>query len=279
MSVIFKFGACTVLAIFATSVSADDPVQVSAKYSQQSQIMELVGMEPADRRAALKAMNPKERKGLWFNVHKAIAEQRAVDRTGIQPKGGVTVPPSAFNPSIQAVGTIAYDSGFASVGFGDNDAAPSNRLRGNQFDTHTGIPVLASGTVSTVVAQVVPGPANTTNSAGFVLNGAQTVGGNFLALFSTFNPVTGVIDTVTFSGMSANYTGSSYYVLFGDFSVSYIPVFGTGTTLGQGHHAVAGTTGGMGPTMTTINPMTGLNAFVRSSGNIVPVELMQFDVE
>ncbi len=268
-------GACVAFALCTTSVFAEDAAQMSETLAEQAQIAELVSMSAADRRATLKSMSQEERNGLWFKVRKAIQNQRA-NSTDIQPKGGVIVPPTAFNPSIQAVGTISYDSGFASTAFGDGNSLP-----GNRFDTHTGIPVFTSGTVATVVAQVVRGPANTTSSAGFVLIG-ETVGADpapFKAIFSTFGVATGVIDTVSFAGINATYTGNNFTVLFGDFASVYVPVFGTGTTLAQGHHGVDGFTGGMGPNMTSITPLPGLNAFIRASGDIVPVELMNFEVE
>jgi len=141
--------------------------------------------------------------------------------------------------------------------------------------------VLNPGTVSTVQAVVAQGPAFTTSSAGFVLLGPQTTGGGAMALFSTFtNTPTGTTDTVTFAGIGASYTGSSFFVLFGDFDSVYVPVFGTGSTLGQGHHGVVGYTGGMGPNITgTFDFGDTLNALVRSTGNIVPVELMSYSVE
>jgi hypothetical protein len=113
-----------------------------------------------------------------------------------------------------------------------------------------------------------------------VLLGPQTGGGGAMAIFSSFTGATGATDTVTFAGIGASYTGSSFFVLFGDFSNSYVPVFGAGTANGQGHHGVAGYTGGMGPNITAVGDLGGsLNSFVRATGNIVPVELMSFDAE
>lgn len=179
-----------------------------------------------------------------------------------------------------AVGSIVYDNGVGTTSFAQN-----NVIVGNRFDTFSGgNPVLMSGTVSTVIAVVAQGPAFTTSSAGFVLEGPQTVGGGAFAIFSSFTAASGApTDTVTFTGIGRSYTGSSFFVLFGDFNNSYIPVFGTGTVNGQGHHGVIGYTGGMGPNITTTNNLGGnLNALVRAGGNIlsdVPVELMKFKVE
>lgn len=178
------------------------------------------------------------------------------------------------------VGAIVYDAGAPSNMFG------GGQIVGNRFSTHTMVPVLTSGTVTSVQAVVVQGPAFTTmgDSAGFVLLGPQTGMGGAIAIFSTFtNGLTGTTETVSFTGFGANYTGSSFFVLFGDFASSYVPYFGTGSTMGQGHHGVVGYTGGMGPNITgTFNLGGTRNAFVRASGNIrseVPVELMKFEIE
>jgi hypothetical protein len=247
-------------------VAADDP-----------RIQALIALPAAERRAQLKAMDAEQRRGVWFGLKKALAESRsgAAQRASSAYKGGGTPATARPAPSGQrAVGTIQYDSGIPSTSFG------GGAIVGNRFNTHTGIPVFLSGSVNTVQAVVVPGSANTSSSAGFVLLGPQTGGGGALAIFSTFTAATGATDTLTFTGMAANYTGSSFYVLFGDFANSYIPVFGTGTTLAQGHHAVVGYTGGMGPNITgTFNLGGNLNSFVRAGGNIVPVELMTFSVE
>lgn len=237
----------------------------------------LLAMSPESRRAYLKKMDPSERKGLWFQV---IKEKTA--RKGITPKPG-RYQTAGNNKNAsgklktkehkRAVGTITYDTNTATTSFG------SGSIIGNRFDTHTGIPVLANGSVNTVQAVVLPGSGQTTSSAGFVLLGPQTTMGGALAIFSTFTSATGTVDTVTFSGIGQAYTGSSFFVLFGDFSNSYIPAFGPGTTMGQGHHGVAGDTGGMGPNITAVNPISGLNALIRATGDVVPVELMNFEVK
>jgi len=101
-----------------------------------------------------------------------------------------------------------------------------------------------------------------------------------MALFSSFTTATGVTDTVDFNGLNVNYTGNSFFVLFGDFASSYVPAFGTGTVNSQGHHGMVGYTGGMGPNITSTFDFGGtLNGLVRASGNILPVELIEYDVE
>jgi len=239
----------------------------------------LLAMSPENRRAYLKNLDPSERKGLWFQVVKEKAS-----RKGLTPQFD-RYKTTAANKKItsnlkkkehkRAIGTITYDNNVSTTSFG------GGAIIGNRFDTHTGIPVFANGSVNTVQAVVLPGPAVTTSSAGFVLLGPQTTMGGALAIFSTFtNGLTGTVETVSFTGLGQAYTGSSFHVLFGDFANSYVPAFGTGTNMGQGHHGVVGYTGGMGPNVTGFFDFGGMfNGLVRATGNIVPVELMNFEVK
>lgn len=264
------------LVVAADSRQSKDQTQTVDTSAMQAQVEALLAMTGKERRAALQQMNPVERRGLWLEARRTLARQRGEElgraENYTNPKTVARHEPRGKSVS-RAPGSITYDDGMHSTSFNGGS------IIGNRFDTHTGLTVFASGTVSTVVAVVVQGSAFTTSSAGFVLEGPQTGGGGAFAIFSTFTGATGTTDTVTFSGIGANYTGSSFFVLFGDFNNSYVPAFGTGTTMGQGHHGVAGVTGGMGPNVTAINPLTTLNALIRATGNIVPVELMKFDVE
>lgn len=273
------FAATVLLMLAVTPLQAQDG-------SMEERVAELRAMEPAERRAVLKAMSPEERRGLWFQVKKLDREQDggAGAETGFYREAlaaeGAGNDASASGQrreaGSRAVGTITYDDGAGSIDFG------GGALVGNRFDTHTGVPVLASGTVSTVVGVVVPGAGVTNSSAGFVLHGPQTTGGGATAIFSSWtNGLTANTETVTFTGIGANYTGDSFHVLFADFANSYVPRLGQGTTNGQGYHGLVGYTGGQGgPDLTgTFDFGEANNALVRASGNILPVELMEFGVE
>lgn len=269
-----KFRVALILGMLALSLCAIA--------DQAEQVEELLAMSPTDRRAALQAIPASERNGLWFAVKKAQHERRnsqsgAKSRSN-DPAGKIGYDTRITKPRTgggnKAIGSIQYDDSVVTGGLG------GNTIVGNRFDTHTGIPVFANGTVTSVQAVVVAGSAQTTSSAGFVMLGPQNTMGGAMALFSTFTAgLTGSTDTVTFTGLNVNYTGSSYFVLFGDFVSVYIPAFGTGTANGQGFHGVLGLTGGMGPTITATSPVAGRNSLIRTTGNIVPVELMQFTVD
>lgn len=235
----------------------------------------LLAMPAEQRRAELKQMDPDERRSLWMRLKRTQAlrngHEPAVRGAGLTPRptSGQAKAPN------KALGTIVYDDGVINTTFG------GGAIIGNRFDTASGNPLLASGTVETVIGVVVQGPAFSSSSAGFVLLGPQTGGGGAFAIFSSFtNAAAGTTATVTFTGIGANYTGSSFFVLFGDFASIYVPAFGTGTNNGQGHHGVVGYTGGMGPNITsTFNFGGALNGLVRAGGNVLPVELMSFEVE
>ncbi|RFF31262.1 hypothetical protein [Wenzhouxiangella sediminis] len=265
-------------ALFVLSLApawADEPAGVTVE--------ELRAMSSEERRATLKALSPEKRQGLWLQAKRMDWQE---NRGGSGSAEGFyrdavanldsNANPRTANASPRAMGTITYDDGVITNSFG------GGALVGNRFNTHDGgINITASGTIDTIQAVVVEGPAVTTSSAGFVIEGPQTTGGGAQAIFSTFTAgLTGSTDTVTFAGLGVNYTGSSFFVIFGDFASVYVPAFGSGSTAGQGHHGVVGYTGGMGPDITgTFDFGETLNALVRATGNILPVELIEYDVQ
>lgn len=173
-----------------------------------------------------------------------------------------------------ADGTVQYDDGNPTTDFG------GGAIVGNRFNTNTGVPVLLSGTVDTIQAVVVPGAVGTNAQAVIHLYGAQTAGGGATGLFSTtVTGLTGAQATVTVTP-NIQYTGSSFLVLLDDDASGYIPSFGTGTNLGQGHHGLVGYTGGQYPDIaSTFNFGNTLTGLIRASGNFLPVELLDFSVE
>lgn len=253
--------------------------------AQNALIDTLLALPAEERRARLRQMDPSERRGLWLAMKRLQAEQHGAKAS---PRGAYRAQSNTESVAarrsqadnkrrlqLKAVGTIQYDDNIITNSFG------GGAIIGNRFNTNTGVPVLASGTVDTIQAVVVQGPANNTSSAGFVLLGPQTGMGGAFAIFSTFTAgLTATTETITFTGIGANYTGSSFFALFGDFASVYVPAFGSGTNLGQGHHGVVGYTGGMGPNITSTFDFGGaLNGLVRAGGNILPVELMEFEVQ
>ncbi|HMB52427.1 MAG TPA: hypothetical protein VKU40_03865 [Thermoanaerobaculia bacterium] len=276
--------AITLLAVMlmvgvaAVSLSAQD----GETPTLEETVLALLELPRAERIAALKAMSPEERLGVWYAVKKAEVESLGTeespsyaDRLSATSSRRAESSARAAAEVEKLVGTITYDDNVITNTFG------GGAIIGNRFDTHTGSTVLTSGSVSQVQAVVVQGPAFSSDSAGFVITGPQTMGGGAMAIFSTFTSgMTGTTSTLTYTGFNASYTANSFFVLFGDFASVYVPAFGTGSTNTQGHHGVVGYTGGMGPNITSTFDFGGaLNALVRATGNIVPVELMSFDVD
>ncbi|MBZ0111197.1 MAG: hypothetical protein K8J08_01920, partial [Thermoanaerobaculia bacterium] len=194
---ILGLGAGVMMTLDSKPAHAADDTAAVARAQQIDALLEMSG---PDRRAALKKLDPAERKGLWFELKKVQASRRSSSPSGKYSEASSQSLSGVPTKASRAVGTIAYDSGVPAVSFSGGS------LVGNRFDTHTALPVMASGTVSTIEAVVVPGAAVTSSSAGFVLLGPQTGGGGAMAIFSTFTSATGTIDTLTFTGMGAAYT-------------------------------------------------------------------------
>ncbi|AKS41529.1 hypothetical protein [Wenzhouxiangella marina] len=239
-----------------------------------AEVERLAALAPAERRAELQAMDPAQRRGLWFAVMSEVRANRNAQQLvpgsyrAATPEGAAPAErTAAAGRGVAQSGLIQYDSGPTTITFG------GGAIIGNRFDTVAGR-AIDSATLTAIQAVVVPGPANTTSSAGFVLLGPQTGGGGAMALFSSFTLASGATDTLDFVGLN-NPTGGSFYVLFGDFASVYVPAFGPGTTMGQGRHGVVGYTGGMGPNITSTFDFGGqFNSLVRASGTILPVELL-----
>jgi len=168
---------------------------------------------------------------------------------------------------LRAIGNIAYDDGVVTT-----TPATSSFCYGNQFNTFTGNPVMANGSV-TALAFFMMTAAGTDNV--FVSVFGPVVGTAAPVLTSVSVPATvaGGINVHVFATPVA-YTGSSF--LAGVWYIGGDTVgLGAGTTAGQGHHGmmindIAGT---------GFAPLTGLNALVAAGGDILPVELMTFTVQ
>lgn len=210
---------------------------------------------------------PLEAKAITAEVKKALAESPG------EPEDAASEGDVA-----EAAGSIVYDSGVFTTSFG------GGAIIGNRFDTALGQPILPNGTVETVSAVVVPGPAHNSDVAGYVILGPLDAGGGAVALDSgQTSGLTAATETVAFTNLGVQYVGNSFLVLFRDFANEYVPAFGNGTNNGQGFHGIVGYTGGQGPNITgNFDFGNALNGLVRASGNIVnpiPVELMKFEVK
>ncbi len=171
------------------------------------------------------------------------------------------------------LGTIQYDNGAVT-------AVPmvSSNCFGNQFNTHTGLPMPGpspAGSLTKITFYMVSvAPPNAFVS---VFGPVTTTGPGTAAPFILSQLATGVVagafNTHTFATPIA-VSGASFLAGVWYFGSDVVGL-GTGTTNGQGHHGmmindIVGT---------GFATLPGLNALVRTSGTIVPVELMNFDVQ
>jgi hypothetical protein len=169
----------------------------------------------------------------------------------------------------RAMGTIVYDDGIVS-------ALPgiSSFCYGNQFDTFSGAnPVMASGSVTAMSFFIVSG-AGTDNVFVSVFGPVSGTAASVLSSASIpLNNGSNAFNTHVFAS-PVNYPGSSF--LAGIWYVAGDTVgLGAGTVNGQGHHGmwindIAGT---------GFATLSGLNALVGASGDVLPVELMTFTVQ
>ncbi len=169
----------------------------------------------------------------------------------------------AAAPRRGPVGTITYDDGVVT-------AVPSmsSFSYGNQFDTQNGAPVFASGTI--------------TQGSFFMI----TAAGSDAVFWSVFGPVVGTAAPVITS-LSVPSNGGAFNTVTGSWSYTG-PSFLAGVwyiggdTVGLG----SGTAGGQGDHGMVINDLLGtgfqtlqgLNALVRTTGTIIPVELQSFSI-
>ncbi|MCU0305782.1 MAG: hypothetical protein MUC56_17155 [Thermoanaerobaculales bacterium] len=167
----------------------------------------------------------------------------------------------------RAFGNIVYDDGIVTAVPGT-----TSNCYGNQFDTWSGNPVLANGSV-TAMAFFMMTAAGTDNV--FISVFGPVVGTAAPVLTSVSVPLNvgpGAFNVHAFASPIA-YTGSSF--LAGVWYIAGDTVgLGAGTVAGQGHHGmqindIAGT---------GFAPLSGLNALVAVAGDILPVELMSFTV-
>ncbi len=169
----------------------------------------------------------------------------------------------------EGVGTVQYDPGAPADDFGLTNVFNYNYWYGNNFDTRNGQP-LSPGTITNI----------SWYQGGVGLNIAYLLGAPIGGPFTFISPVL-VYTSNTFFNIPANIAAPSpRFVGVAGITYNQVNYFGSvglrsASTNNQGFHGTqrAFTTGFTGS-------LPGQNAMVRVSGTIiVPVELMEFDVE
>lgn len=179
--------------------------------------------------------------------------------------------PIATEPkATRAIGTITYDDGIVTA-----FPTTTSYCYGNRFNTFTGNPAMANGVVNTLSFFMASG-AGTDNVFVSVYGPVNTTAGTapFIDDHSVVLTAGSNAWNVAVLPTAASYTGASF--LAGVWYVAGDTVgLGSGTVGGQGHHGmiindVVGT-GYM--------PLPTVNALVRPTGDILPVELMSFTIQ
>jgi len=208
---------------------------------------------PAEKAAAM-AANP--------DAHVATTPATRALETPIQ---------APRNKDIRAVGTITYDDGMVT-----STPATTSLSYGNQFNTFTGNPVMASGSVTAMTFYMMSG-AGTDNVFVSVYGpvGAGTTAANLTSVSVPLTAGPGAFNVHVFASPLV-YTGSSFLAgvwYFGGDTVG----LGSGTVAGQGHHGMS--INDNPTTATGFATLPGVNALVSAGGDILPVELMTFTVQ
>jgi hypothetical protein len=177
--------------------------------------------------------------------------------------------PPADDGATRGTATIRYDPGPDA----SNSGGPGPVV-GNLFDSQFGQP-LASGTIYSISAVI----GSLANYGGRFVVAGPIVGSSAPFLASPVFPTdaTGSVARATFPPLSVP---NSFLVGFRPNLEQGLGV-AHGTTQGQGFHGRYWYPYGGGLPATNIQVLTGQNAAIRVRGNVavVPVELMEFDVE
>ena len=216
----------------------------------------------AERNALNKQLSKSDRAALRAGL--AILES---PRTGSASVGGASVSAPAV------LGTIQYDDGIVT-------AAPvvTSNAYGNRFDTAkdaggTPLGIASNGSITKMSFFIVSG-AGTDNVFISLFDQLSGTSGNLLTSLSVpLSAGSGALNVHTF-GAPINYSGNTF--LAGVWYVAGDTVgLGGGTRNSQGHHGMHIND----IVVTGFTPLPNLNALVRVAGDVLPVELMNFEIE
>jgi len=242
---------------------------MAAESRLQSFVAKLSGLDAAGKRAAMKALTAADRKAMHME-YKAMpaAEKKVVDAALGRGKGG-----SGKGRSTKGVvGTVQYDNGVGHVFRDDWGGVVGNNFNSGFGNPHT-ISVVTfqmNGTFATTPVRVYGAPVGT---AAPVLAGT-TFAGLPMGVPVTWNLpdivghngqfLGGVKQSGSFSTIDSTFTGV-------DVDITAGPL---------GFHGMNINLGGSGfNPAATVAPGNSFNTIFRATGNNLPVELMNFDVQ
>lgn len=232
-------------------------------------VARLKGMDTAGKRQALKALSNTERKQLHAEYRALSPEaKKALNATFGRGKAGN----KATRGKLGGIGTVQYDTGTVHS-FRDN----TNAVAGNRFNTGFGNPHTISvitfqqvGAFFTTPVRVYGAPVGT---AAPVLAGTT-----FSAL-----PVGSLVqwDLPNIAGHNGTFlAGESQSGSSSSISTTFVALAVDVNNGGQGFHGMNINLNGSGfNPNATVAPGQPYNAIMRATGNNLPVELMNFDVQ
>ena len=263
-----------------------------------------IQQEVLDNYMAMKNMSSQERKVFRSNIFKDKSREQTKAYTqafkqvrGMLPDylgvtnatdpakiGKSTSPPNKKSLSKRVPGSvITYDTGTL-----HGTAGVASQMLGNRFDsalnpagTMCCFPVEASGSITMVTFDMV----NTFFSSAVFSLYSNIMGTTAVRLTSTGNAVMTGLNTLSFgSGTMANaYMNGAFLAgIFQFMPASTGLGVDTGSTGGQGFHAISLNDGTIGTALTTVTTGggAGLNAIFRVRGSVAtPVELINFTIE
>ncbi|MEL7060571.1 MAG: hypothetical protein AAGN46_11140 [Acidobacteriota bacterium] len=270
------------LALWGTQAAGDQAPDDNSAPTQE----EIFGHLRLDHEA-LAAMTIEER-GEAMRAYKAAREQAARD-AGLEIGTerviqALDVPRRNPAPSgLRAIGNITYDTGTVA-----GSGGVASQMVGNRFDSALNVagtaccfPVPTSGSITMITFDMV----NTffgsavfsiySNIVGTMANQVTSIGRGGI--------MTGLNTLAVASPTTMNaYMNGTFLAGIWQFDPTMTGLaLDTGTTGGQGFHAISLNDGAMGSGLTTVTfGGMGANAIFRVSGNVLtPVELMDFEVD
>jgi len=208
-----------------------------------------------------------ERPGQVEKAEYLAAHPEAMNNSGapVRSLGETVQAPKA--KSTRAMGTITYDDG-------TYNSAPgvTSYCYGNQFNTWSGNPVMANGVVTALDFFMVQASGNVYLSVYGPVSGTTAPQLTSVSVPLTAGP--GQWNHHTFAS-PLSYVGSSFLAGVWYIAGEYVGL-NTGTVAGQGHHGMWINDGNPGSGFATLS---GVNGMVRASGDVLPVELMNFTIQ
>jgi len=242
----------------------------AAESRLDSLVARLQGADAAGRKQIMKSLSNADRKALHGEYKALSSDRKAAVRSALAP-GKAKAGSKSRGPK-GGIGTVQYDTGVVH-GFRDN----TNAVAGNRFNTGFGNPHTISvvtfqqvGTFGFTPIRVYGAPAGTV---------APVLAGTTFGGLPIGSPVTWNLPDI--AGHNGTFlAGESQSGSSDTISTTFVAIAVDVNNGGQGFHGMNINLSGSGfNPNATVFPGQPYNAFMRATGNNLPVELMNFDVQ